>query len=115
MRLLLAACFAVGLGEIAYAEAYVTRGAGANTCASFANTYRVDPELTDRVFQAWAMGYMSGINISAVARSEGIYDLNAITPDQIKRYLRQYCDGHPLADYVDGVSELLKSLPIVKP
>jgi hypothetical protein len=77
--------------------------------------YRVDPEQTDRVFQAWAMGYMSGINVRAEARSEGIYDLSAITPDQIKRYLRQYCDAHPLADYVDGVSELLKSLPIVKP
>ena len=74
MRLLLAACFAVGLGEIAYAQAYVTRGAGANTCASFANTYRVDPEQTDRVFQAWAMGYMSGINLIAEARSEGIYE-----------------------------------------
>ena len=67
------------------------------------------------MFQAWALGYMSGINVRAEARSEGIYDLNAITPDQLTRYLRKYCDAHPLADYVDGVSELLKSLPIVKP
>jgi hypothetical protein len=59
------------------------------------------------------MGYISGLNVRSETHSEGIYDLNAKTPDEIKRYLRQYCDVHPLADYVDGVSELLKSLPIV--
>jgi hypothetical protein len=50
MRLLLAACFAVGLGEIAYAQVYVTRGVGTNSCADYANTYRMQPYETDQAF-----------------------------------------------------------------
>jgi hypothetical protein len=32
----------------------------------------------------------------------------------MKRYLRQYCDAHPLANYKDGVRELMKTLPIIR-
>ena len=45
---------------------------------------------------------------------EDFYDLKAMTPDEMSRHLRQYCNAHPLANYMDGVQELMRSLPSVK-
>jgi hypothetical protein len=41
------------------------------------------------------------------------FDLNALTTDQMKRFIRQYCDAHPLASYRNAVGELMKALPII--
>jgi hypothetical protein len=53
-------------------------------------------------------------NGMSCALQETFFDLNAKTPDGMKRDLRQYCNAHPLANYMDGVLELLKSLPLAK-
>jgi hypothetical protein len=53
-------------------------------------------------------GTFSGINTGI----EGVYfDLGAKTSDQMLRFLRKYCNDHPLADFRDSATELAKSLP----
>ena len=73
--------------------------------------YLKNPDGTDVVYYSWALGYMSALNSMSL---EGFFDLNAETTDDGKRFLREYCSAHPLANYMDGVFELMKSLPIVK-
>jgi hypothetical protein len=114
MRVLLAVCFAIALDGVASAqEHFDARGVGVSSCAAYANMFRRGPSETDAMFSAWAMGYMSGINVRSEAASQGFFDLNAKSLDEMTRYLRRYCDTHPLANYRDGVVELIKSLPII--
>ena len=116
MRLLLAVCIAVALGETASAQAHaVGKGAGTASCAEYAKAYQMSPDQTEDHFLSWAVGYMSGINFITGNMSGTSWDLAAKTPNEMKRYLRQYCNDHPLADYADGVAELMKSLPTFKP
>jgi hypothetical protein len=44
----------------------------------------------------WAAGYISGINS---LNKDAFFDLSAVTSDEMKRYLRQYCNEHPFAEY----------------
>lgn len=69
-----------------------------------------NPQFADTMFTAWAQGYISGYNM---AHSDAYLDLNAKTPESMSRLLRQYCDAHPLANYYDGVMELMKTLPLL--
>lgn len=69
------------------------------------------PDETDAMFSVWAMGYISGINTGF---ENDFFDPNAKSLDEMTRYLRRYCDIHPLANYRDGVLEFMKSLPIIK-
>ena len=114
MRLLLAVCFVVVLGGNARAEQFVeTRGFGDVPCATYAEVYRKyqdEGEVNNKYF-SWALGFISGIN---VMQESFFVDLGAKTEDEMKRYLRQYCDAHPLANYKDGVRELMKTLPIIR-
>jgi hypothetical protein len=115
MRLLLAVCIAVALGEIANAQEHgLSRGAGAVSCAQYAKVYQMNPDLTDDLFSSWALGFMSGFNTVTGTMGGKSWDLAAKTPGEMTRYLRQYCSDHPLADYADGVLELMKSLPVFK-
>jgi hypothetical protein len=111
MRVLLAVCFAIALDGVAGAqEHYEVRGVGVSSSAAYANMFRRAPDETDAMFSAWAMGYLSGINTGF---ENDFFDLNAKSPDEMTRYLRRYCDIHPLANYRDGVVELMKSLPLI--
>ena len=111
MRLLLAVCFAIAMNAVACAQEQTAagRGAGVASCAQYAEAYRSAPDETDNFFLSWALGYMSGINFS---KKEVFVDLNAKTLDEMKSYLRQYCEAHPLADYGDGVRDLLNTLSV---
>jgi hypothetical protein len=112
MRALLAVGFAIALDGVACAQDhYDVRGVGVSSCAAYANMFRKGPDLTDAMFSAWAMGYISGINVRSEAASQGFFDLNAKSLDEMIRYLRRYCDIHPLANYRDEVLEFMKSLP----
>ena len=69
-------------------------------CAKYADMFRANPdEADDR-----SLAYISRVN----SRS---FDLNAMTPDGMKRYLRDYCIAYPLADYGDAVEALMGWLP----
>jgi hypothetical protein len=61
------------------------------------------------------MGYMSGVNIRSMGISHAFVDLNAKDREEVKSFLRHYCDAHPLATYLEGVLELMSSLPYVPP
>jgi hypothetical protein len=116
MRVLLAVCIAVAWGEIASArEPAAIKGAGAASCAEYAKAYQMSPVQTDDLFLSWAVGYISGINFITGNMSGTSWDLAAETQNEMKRYLRQYCNDHPLADYATGVLELMRSLPTFKP
>jgi len=52
----------------------------------------------------------SGINEGA----DSFHDLNAKSLDQMMRYLRQYCEVHPLGDFRDAARDLAKSLPSIR-
>ena len=111
MCVLLAFCFAATLGGVAHAQKHLfVVGAGAGSCAEYAEAYRGNPHEVDNFFLSWAQGYMSAANS---LNKDVFLDLNAKRPDEMKRFLRQYCDAHPLADYKDGVQELLNTLPVV--
>jgi hypothetical protein len=54
---------------------------------------------------------MSGMNFPIL---DQYFDLGGKTPNEAKRFLREYCNHHPLANYYDAVLGLLVSLPKVK-
>jgi hypothetical protein len=111
-RLILAVCCVVVWSGCAEGKLGIVGGVGALSCAKYAQMYRVDHVHTDRVFGAWMHGYISGIN---VARGDGIYsDMGARTPEEMIKFLRKYCNDHPLGNFLDGANELWKSLPFYK-
>jgi hypothetical protein len=111
MRWLIAVCCVIAWGEVACAEGkhFDTRGAGAMSCAKYAEAYRQTPALADAVFVAWAQGYISGINSGM--EEDAYFDLGAKTSDEMQRVLRKYCNDRPLANFRDAALELAKSLP----
>ena len=116
MRVLLAVCIAVALGGIASAKEHaVSRGAGAVSCAQYAKAYQMNPDQIDDLFFNWALGFMSAVNVITGTMDGTSRDLAAKTQNEMKRYFRQYCNDHPLADYATGVLELMRSLPTFKP
>jgi hypothetical protein len=115
MRLLIAVCCVVAWGGVASAKEkhFDTAGAGALSCAQYAEGYRQTPRLADAVFLSWTQGYISGFNERGVG--DGVYvDMGAKTSDEMLRFLRKYCNDRPLADFVDAAQELLKSLKVRK-
>jgi hypothetical protein len=113
MRLLIAVCCVVVWGGVACAEEKHsdTLGFGFSSCAKYAELYRMRPDEIDNMYLAWAQGYISGVNSQLTTT---YYDLGPIDIDEMKRFLRQFCNDHPLADYKEGVKQLMRSLPHVK-
>ena len=88
-------------------------GYGANSCAKYGEAYKLHPDEAEALYFAWALGYMSGMNMTARAFNRVARNLAATSQDEQRRFLRQWCDAHPMANYSDGVFELLKTLPEV--
>jgi hypothetical protein len=109
MRLLIAVCCVVAWGGVAYAEGkhFPGAGVGASSCAEYAKAYRLDPHQTDQVYGSWAQGYISGVNMG---RRDLYADMGAKTSDEMDRFLRKYCNDHPLANFIDAATELWGSL-----
>jgi hypothetical protein len=63
------------------------------------------------MFGSWAQGYIGGIN---AAMEDAYFDLGDRNFDETLRFLRKYCNDHPLANVQDAAMELLKSLPRLK-
>ena len=110
MRVLLAVCFIVVFGGIAYAQVD-TKGDGAWSCAKYAALFQIRPDEADATYFPWAMAYIRDVN----SKSAGaFFDLNAMSTAEMKRYLRVYCNAYRSADYSEAVEALMKSLPRVK-
>jgi hypothetical protein len=113
MGLSLAVCFATALDGVACAQEgrFHYTGQGAISCEVFGALRGVGPgpAIEDRLLD-WAEGYASGIN---AARPKGYFDLKAKEPDEMKLYLRRYCETHPKALYSVAVWEYVHSLPLL--
>jgi hypothetical protein len=86
MRLLIAVCCVVAWGGVASAKEKHAdiQGAGATSCAKYAEAYRQTPDLADVVFLTWAQAYISGIN---VAMEDAFFGLGARNLDETLRFL----------------------------
>jgi hypothetical protein len=88
-------------------------GAGTFTCAKFGEWYKENTQ-TENWFFDWAQGYMSGLNVASMLTGGMYHDLAALSTEQQRTYLRQYCDQHPLVDWRDTVTSLYNTFPISK-
>jgi len=109
----------LGLGTCAHADTVVgaeavVGGVGVRTCAQFAKDYQSNPSYEETIYANWALGFMSGMNAILDATDKPKRDLAAISFEDKKHFLRQYCDGHPLQIYMEGVVQLMRSLPVMQ-
>lgn len=92
-------------------ESIVITGLGAASCAQFSQLYSMNPHTTENIYLDWSRGFMSGLN--AARWPSGPYrDLRAKTPEQLNVHARQYCEAHPLANYMQAVMDFFMSLPL---
>ena len=88
----------------------IERGAGAGSCAAFAEAYAANPVTAEAVYFSWAQGFMTGANIAAASASHRYSDLGGVAKDQQAR-IRAFCAAHPAGPYAEAVFDLYKSLP----
>lgn len=91
-------------------EEALLRGAGTFTCGRFAQDYAKAPQYVEGLYFAWAQGFLSAQNLHIANDVNAYYDLGGDT-ELHESFLRNYCNKHPLANYVDAVFELAKTLP----
>jgi len=109
----------LSFGTCAHADAGVVGGeavlggVGIQTCAQFAKDYQNNPSYEETIYTNWALGFLSGMNAVLDATDKPKRDLAAISFEDKKHFLREYCDGHPLQIYLDGVVQLMRSLPVM--
>ena len=89
-------------------------GSGARTCATFTNDYATNPALTEPIYFAWAQGYMSALNDERLRTRNHYRNLAAMGIETLASALRQYCDNHPRAYYLQAVHDLYESLPDIR-
>ncbi len=86
-------------------------GYGAASCVDFLRDYARDV-MSERVYFAWAQGYMSGILMKAPIVTDDHVDLTP--PDLLIRvqmsFVHQYCAEHDSSDYSDAVTALYRRL-----
>jgi hypothetical protein len=100
----------------ARADTLMFSGAGITSCTTFAEQYRRSPQVVELVYFAWAQGFMAGLNASDVNATGRARDLSSMANDEQKGYLRNYCDAHPLSEYMYAVWDLYtKQLKVAKP
>jgi len=91
-------------------------GLGVHSCGEFAKLYAANPNITENTYFAWAEGFMSGLNASALADNfphRRIEGGNASMQSYLLS-IRTYCDAHPLSPYYGAVVNLYNSLPSVR-
>jgi hypothetical protein len=93
----------------ATAQPFVIMGTGAQSCSTFNERYKADPDATEATWFAWAQGYMSGLNRSK--SRAGFRNLAGVSLERQKRLLRAYCADHREANYRDGISDLFSGMP----
>jgi hypothetical protein len=86
-------------------------GLGSNSCAEFARSYAADPSVTDDLYFTWAQGFMSGLNLSAIAYKVPYRKIDGSNMLGQKIQIRSYCDAHPLVAYAVAVFDLYQSFP----
>jgi hypothetical protein len=87
-------------------------GAGSFTCARFANQYRSDPTGAETYYSSWLLGFLNGINTMAITTGMPKRDLNNLSIERAKNFMRNYCNDNPLKMYIDGARLFASSLPV---
>jgi len=85
-------------------------GAGANTCAQFAQQYGENTAAEVKYF-SWVQGFMSGMNSLLNSAKAPTRDLRAHTVKNEMEQVREYCDAHPLQVFEAAALDLYNSLP----
>jgi hypothetical protein len=112
MRGILILGFILALSAAANAKGYAFRGFGSSSCGTYADVTRKDPAV-EELYLSWTLGFISGLNSLTSVTVKGTYrDLSAMDGDRMKHFLRHYCEEHPLSDYISGIFELFKNLPV---
>ena len=114
MKRPLGACCFVAAGLLVILVQDVTAqtkrtGIGSTSCAQFAALYRESPGDTETVFYSWAMGVMSGMNISLREERADLRPHN-FGSDAQKGYIRRFCEERPSELYVEAVRDLYATL-----
>jgi hypothetical protein len=111
MRVLVLMALMALLGGSALAvEPIAGTGVGTGTCAEFAQDYKNNPKLAERIYGAWAEGFMAGLNFATPSDELFGRDL-AATVERQTFHIRQYCDAHPLAVFIQAVLDFYGTLP----
>lgn len=114
MKRALGACCLVAAGFLTVLAQDVTAqtkrtGIGSTTCAQFTANHRESPKDTETAFYSWAMGVMSGMNISLREERANLEPHNFGSKAQ-KEYIRHFCEDRPSALYVEAVRDLYDTL-----
>jgi hypothetical protein len=91
-------------------------GVGLRTCGQFAEDYQLAPRRIGDVYFAWAQGFLTGVNGIAIAKRDGTNrDLSSVAVEQQEQFLRDYCNDHPQAEYMQGVVVLYLKFKLSTP
>jgi hypothetical protein len=93
------------LAAQAHAGGVAYIGPGAGTCAEFAANPR-----EESFYYTWAQGFLGGRNADRELHKEETINLAVMSPAEQKRFLRNYCDQHSLAEYTSAVVNLEAAL-----
>ena len=91
-------------------EPSLTVGAGARSCAQFAQDYAASPDIMENLYFTWAQGYLTGF--ARASRSETKLKPSSRDEKWQKSFVREYCGTHPLSPYSEAVAAL--NLDLIK-
>lgn len=96
----------------------IVSGVGITTCAKFAEEYRRNPDYTQTIYTTWAQGFIAGHNYSTYYPGlsplpSSFRDVKAQSLDTMQGHIRHYCDRHPLAQFIEAVTDFMQTMPIV--
>jgi hypothetical protein len=91
-------------------------GPGTGTCDNFTRFYLSSPKLAEGLYFSWAQGFLTGVNGIAIAKKDATdRDLSSIPVEQQEQHLRDYCNDHPLALYMQAVVDLYLKFKLTHP
>ena len=87
-------------------------GMGTDSCANFGKNYQHDPQNIEAEYFTWAQGFMSGMNLVVKAIKHRNRSMDGMPLADQQRIIRQFCEEHPLSNYLSAVIELMDKLPL---
>lgn len=88
-------------------------GAGAFTCAEFAEQYRGSTASTETFYTSWLLGFLVGLNATASADGTPTRDYSSIDINHAQAFVRNYCNTHPLSMYARAAREYADTVPLL--
>lgn len=82
-------------------------GSGTIGCAEVTDAIQQHPE-DENLFFSWAQGFMSGLNTDLLKHGET--DLNGLSLEAQKQFVKSYCKEHPRSPYFEAVFKLFDKM-----